>query len=181
MDMELSHLAILLGLIVALPQTFCLAQTQTAIRWARAFPRANTPGYVLMAVGTVWFLNNLRQESIADFETYKNMMLYGFAGLGIAACYYVRDFISIRGLSVVLLLLGKCIVDTARHAESPWRLVLIVWAYLMVVAGMWLAISPWRLRDLIDWVTADAGRFRKLAAVRMAFGLLVLGLGLAVF
>ena len=62
MDMELSHLAILLGLIVALPQTFCLAQTQTAIRWAKAFPRANTPGYVLMAVGTVWFLNNLRQE-----------------------------------------------------------------------------------------------------------------------
>ena len=33
--------------------------------------------------------------------------------------------------------------------ETDWRLVLVTMAYVLVFAGMWFTISPWRFRDLI--------------------------------
>jgi hypothetical protein len=60
-------------------------------------------------------------------------------------------------------------------------LLLSTWAYLWILAGMWLIISPWRLRDLIEWMTASESRVRTVSALRLALGLLVAGLGLFAF
>ena len=88
-----------------------------------------------------------------------------------------------RGLAIVLLLLAKLMVDSGRPhlGQTPWVLVLQTWAYLLVVVGMWLTISPWRLRDWLDWATANEKRIKVGCGVRLAFGLIVAGLGVAVF
>ncbi|MBI4326990.1 MAG: hypothetical protein HY674_17250, partial [Chloroflexi bacterium] len=132
-------------------------------------------------LGTVWFLWNLNQESISDFAAYKKWMLVGFGAIGVSSCIFVRDFLAVRGLAVVLLLLAKLTLDTARWHDSSWRLVLVVWAYLWVVAGIWFTISPWRLRDLLNWATANEQRVRVGSAIRLALGLFVAILGLTVF
>lgn len=80
-----------------------------------------------------------------------------------------------------MILFAKLIVDTARWHESDWRLVLVTLAYIMVVTGMWLTASPWRMRDLIQWATAEESRYKKLSIGRAAFGILLVILGLAVF
>ena len=72
-------------------------------------------------------------------------------------------------------------VDSARWHPSEWSLVITVWAYVLVVAGIWITISPWRLRDLINWKTANVQRTRLLSGVRVAFGLFVATLGFLVF
>jgi len=46
---------------------------------------------------------------------------------------------------------------------------------------MWFTISPWRLRDLLDWATATDTRVRVGSGIRLAFGLFVAVLGLTVF
>ena len=46
---------------------------------------------------------------------------------------------------------------------------------------MWFTISPWRMRDILNWSVATESRTRLLSGVRMSFGLLVLVLGLTVF
>ena len=89
-----------------------------------------------MVLGTVWFLYNLSQESISDFAAYKNILVALFAAVGIGSCIFVQDFLAVRGLAVVFLLLAKLMVDTARWEDTPWRLVIVVWAYLFVVAGI---------------------------------------------
>ena len=179
--MKLSTLAILLGLGFGLPQLFGLLNPSKFREAVRQFPRSETWGYGLMVLGTAWFLWNLGQENISDFAAYKKAMLIGFAAVGVATCIYVRDFLAVRGLAIVFLLLAKLMVDTARWEETEWRLVIVTWAYLLVVAGMWLTISPWRLRDLLNWGTATDQRIRVACGLRLAFGLFVLALGLAVF
>jgi hypothetical protein len=72
-------------------------------------------------------------------------------------------------------------VDTARWVDSGWRLVIVTWAYMWILAGMWFTISPWRLRDFIQWGTATPERIRLLSGLRVAFGLFVLLLGLTAF
>ena len=143
--MKLSTLAILLGLGFGLPQLFGLLNPSKFREAVRQFPRSETWGYGLMVLGTAWFLWNLGQENISDFAAYKKAMLIGFAAVGVATCIYVRDFLAVRGLAIVFLLLAKLMVDTARWEDTEWRLVIVTWAYLLVIAGMWLTVSPWRL------------------------------------
>jgi hypothetical protein len=59
--------------------------------------------------------------------------------------------------------------------------VIATWAYIWILAGMWFTISPWRLRDLILWATANENRLKIVSAVRLAFGVFVVILGLTVF
>jgi len=101
--------------------------------------------------------------------------------VAVGACFFVQDFLAARGLAVIALLLAKLMVDTARWVETPWRLVIVIWAYFLVIFGMWITISPWRLRDLINWRTATVERTRMMSAVKCAFGIFVLILGVTVF
>lgn len=179
--MTLSTLAILLGLVVAGANLFAVIQPEACRNMARAFPRNPIVGYALMGIATVWFMYNVNQEQIADFARYKKPMIIGFGILGAMTCIYVSDFLAVRGLAVIMLLLGKTMVDTARWADTGWRLVIVAWAYLLVFMGMWLTISPWRLRDMIQWGTRDERRTRTIGSIKLAFGLFVLVLGLTAF
>jgi hypothetical protein len=90
-----------------LPQIYGLLNPQRFAAGVRKFPRSLFWGNGLMLLGTAWFLYNVSQESIADFSNYKNILLGLFAGVGIGSCIFVRDFLAVRGLAVVLLLWGS--------------------------------------------------------------------------
>jgi len=179
--MKLWVLAILLGLLYVVVNIYGFLKPAAFGAAARKFPRNTPVGYPLMVAATVWFIWNVYQEPIADFAAIKPYLCAFFAAIGVGACLFVKDYLPVRGLAVLLLLMAKLMVDTARWVDTPWRLVITTWAYVWIIAGMWLTISPWRLRDLVNWVTANEARIRRIAAVRAGFGLLVLLLGLTVF
>jgi hypothetical protein len=182
-SLKLSTLAVLLGLGMGLPQIYGILNPTAFAAAVRKFPRSVPWGYALMLLGTVWFLWNLSQESISDFASYKNILFAGFAAIGIGTCVFVQDFLAVRGLAVVLLLLAKLMVDTGRpHLPATnWTLVIQTWAYLFVVAGIWFTVSPWRLRDFLEWGTASQKRIKVGCGLRLAFGLFVAALGVAKF
>lgn len=183
MTLKLSTLSVILGLGMGLPQIYGIAKPAAFAAAVRRFPRSVPWGVALMLLGTGWFLWNLSLESISDFANYKTPMMAGFAAVGIGSCVYVQDFLAVRGLAVVLLLLAKLMVDTGRPllAATRWTWVIQTWAYVLVVAGIWLTVSPWRLRDLLNWATANEKRVRIGSAARLAFGLFVAALGLLKF
>ena len=183
MTLKLSTLAILLGLGLGLPQIYGLMKPAAFGAAVRKFPRSLPWGYALTLLGTAWFLWNLSQESIADFASYKNLLFAAFAAIGIGTCFFVQDFLAVRGLAVVFLLLAKLMVDSGRPmlAYTSWALVIQSWAYLLVMVGMWLTVSPWRLRDFLNWATANEQRIKVGCGIRLAFGLAVALLGVAIF
>src|SRR5262245_51358080 len=183
MTFKLSTLSIILGLGMGLPQIYGLINPQKFAASVRKFPRNVPIGVVLMLLGTAGFLWNLRQESISDFATFKPYLMVGFALVGVTSCLFVQDFLAVRGLAVVFLLLAKLMVDSGRPmlGVTHWTLVMQTWAYVLVVAGIWLTISPWRLRDLLNWATANESRVRIGSAIRLGFGLFVATLGLTAF
>jgi uncharacterized protein YjeT (DUF2065 family) len=179
--MKLSSLAIVLGLIYVLPNIYGVLQPAKFGEAARKFPRYTPVGYPLMLLATVWFVYNVYREPIADFAVMKPYLCGFFAAVGVGACIFVRDFLPVRGLAVLLLLAAKLMVDTARWVDTPWRLVISTLAYIWVLAGMWLTVSPWRLRDMANWLAASENRVRLFTGARVAFGVFVLLLGLTVF
>jgi len=181
--MKLSLLSILLGVGMGVPQVYGLARPAQLAAAARRLPRNLPAGVALMLLGTAWFLWIVNAEPIADFSAYKPMMMFAFAAVGLLACIFIQDFLAARGLAVLLLLLGKLMVDTGRPhlGESAWVLVIQAWAYVLIVAGIWFTITPWKLRDLIEFATATEARTRLFSGVRLAFALLIVALGLTVF
>lgn len=180
-DLKLSTLSVVMGLIVALPSIYGLLKPKEFAAAARKFPRYTPVGYALTLLGTLWFLWYLRQESVADFANLKKAFYFLFGAVGIGTCMFVRDFLPVRGLAVVFLLVAKLMVDTARWEDTDWRLVISTWAYALAVAGMWFTISPWRLRDILNWSVATESRTRFTSGARVVFGLFVVVLGLTVF
>ena len=179
--MNLTLLTLLLGLAYGVPQLLGLMNPVRFRDILRRFPRHELSGMILMSLGTVWFLYLLKTDDISDFESFKPVMFIGFAVIGFGTCAFVRDFLAVRGLAVMVLLVAKLVLDTARWVDTEWRLVLAVWSYLWIVLAVWLTVSPWRLRDYLEWVTATESRIRLASALRLAFSLLLVGLALTAF
>lgn len=178
---KLSTVTILLGLAFAALHVRGVLNPSAFGKAARRFPR-NTPlGFPLILAATGWFLYYVQQENVADFTSFKPLLYGVFTLVGVGSCFFLQDFLPVRGVAVLMLLGAKLIVDSARWVDSDWRLVPVTWAYIWVFMGMWLTISPWRLRDIINWVTATDGRTRIISGLRVAFGLFVAVLGFAVF
>jgi len=181
--MKLSLLSILLGLGFAVPQVYGLARPRQFAEAVKKFPRNLGAGIFLMLLGTAWFAWNVNNEPIADFSAFKPYMLAGFIAVGVLSCVFIQDFLAVRGLAVVFLLLGKFMVDTGRPhlGESPFVLVIQAWAYVLILAGIWFTITPWKLRDFLNFATANESRVRLSSAVRLAFATFIVILGLTAF
>ncbi len=176
--MSLANLSLVLGLGLALPQLWQLTRPDAWRQWSADFPRSKPLGYLLVGFATAWFLWHVRNETLADFAKYKPFLLAGFALIGVLTCIYVSDFLAARGLALTMLLMAKLMVDTARWHESDWRWVISGLAYVWVFFGIWLTISPWRLRDFLTWHNRSNSRIRTLAAARLGLSALLVVLGL---
>ena len=170
-----------LGLLYAVPNFWGVVKPASFATAARKFPRYTPLGFVLTLTATVWFLYYVSLETNQDFVNLKKLLYVAFGAVGVGTCLFVRDFLPVRGLAALLLLMAKAMTDTARLVETDWRLVIVTWAYVFVFAGMWFTISPWRLRDLIHWSTASELRTRCCCGIRLAFGLFVLVLAFTAF
>jgi len=181
--MTLSLLSILLGVGMSVPQIYGLTKPVQFAAAARKFPRNLPAGIFLMLLGTGWFLWIVNAEPIADFSAFKPYMMAAFAAVGILSCIFIQDFLTVRGLAVVLLLLAKLMLDTGRPhlGDSRWVLVIQIWAYIFIVMGIWFTVTPWKLRDFLNWATATEARIKIGSTIRLAFALFVVILGLTAF
>tara|TARA_Y100000780_G_scaffold145617_1_gene131367 strand:- start:643 stop:1335 length:693 start_codon:yes stop_codon:yes gene_type:complete len=188
-QVSLANLSIVLGVFWVAVAGYTLAKPVDVGQALRAFPRANAPGYVLMLAATAWFLWNIKIEDMADYREIKHWFYIGFGAVGVGSCIFLRDFLAVRGLAVFMLLLAKLMLDTQRDYMlaapeahmSEWRLVFTVWAYAIIFMCMWWVISPWRMRDMIEWMLAKPGRLAAKGWFRLGFGILLIALGLTVF
>ena len=179
--MKLSTLAAALGLLVTLPNLLGVLRPAAYAGLARQFPRHTPIGWILTLAATGWFIHYVSLETNQDFLHLKKLLYLVFGAVGVGTCLFVRDYLPVRGLAALYLLAAKLMVDTARDVETSWRLVIISWAYVLVLAGMWFTVSPWRLRDLIQWSTASEGRTRLLCGLQLVFGLLLLALAFTAY
>src|SRR5262245_51365950 len=111
MTMTLSSLCVVLGIGYALPNIYGFFQPQRFAAWLRQFPRNLAWGVALILLATAWFEWNLYQENISDFAAWKPALQLLFALTGIGCCFYLQDFLAVRALAVLMLLLAKWMLD----------------------------------------------------------------------
>ena len=175
---SLKPLAIAIGAVIVASRLPGLLNPQKFRAVLKKFPRAVWPGIAFLSIALVWcsiIVGNANEEGMTIGKPFVFAFLFG-TYIGLIALKF--DFLAVRGLAILLLLVAKVIVDSANQIETPWRLVMTVLAYAWAIAGMWLTVSPYRMRDLIDWSTASDSRCRMLCGIGVGFGVFLIALGL---
>ncbi len=118
----------------------------------KAFPRNRVLGMLLTAIGLIWSALYIDRMSLGDLGKYK-WLLYVLTPLSFyMIVQYLDDLLAARALGGILMLYPTMLVDSARWIDSPARYVAIVTAYLMVILGIWLILSPFKFRIWTDVV-----------------------------
>jgi hypothetical protein len=178
---SLSAVAIVLGVVYLLAHLPGVLWPGPVRSEVGRFPRHLPTGLVLTFIASVWWVTLLATTDLGEFSVYRNTLLTISIVLLTLTMLLAHQFLAVRGLALLLLLGAQVILDAAFLLDTPVRLVMTVLAYVWATTGIILIISPYRLRDFIEWASRSESRFRGLSWGGVAFGVFLLILGIFVY
>jgi len=130
-----------------------LAKNEKLDGLIKDFPRSKKLAVLFMLCGCVWFLyRHVLNLGAADFGDYKSVITIVTLFILISSFIFTKDFLAVRGFSVVLLLYSREVLDAAFLQEPLSRLVLVSVTYLLIVFALYFGAWPYRMRDLITYL-----------------------------
>jgi len=144
----------------------------------QAFPRSRTAAFLLMGTASVWFLYKIMHLGPADFGQYRNLLFLMFLATAVGSFFFVPDFLAVRGLAALTLLVSGVLLDAAYMEAPQTRLFLVSFVYLVIVLALYLGASPYRLRDFFDWLYRKELRPRVAGGTVAVYGSLLIGVAL---
>lgn len=150
----------------------------------QALPRNYTAGVVVTSIAFAWFwlliapqglgLLSKLEMNLGDFNKAKPILRIVVPVALVLFVKYVREFLFVRGLGMVALLSAAPILMSAFQKEPTTRLLLPIFAYVLIIKGMFWVGKPYVFRDAVTWATATVGRFRMMLIAGLVYGALVL-------
>jgi len=133
--------------------------------------------WLLVAPKGLGFLSALTME-LGEFDKLKPALR-----IIIPLAYYglitqVKEFLFPRGLGAFLLMAAAPLLGAAFLKDPSSRLLVSIFAYAMIIKGLFFVSMPYLFRDGVNWATESAGRWKMLAMAGLAYGVLVLLLSL---
>jgi hypothetical protein len=172
--MTLFLATLLPGLLLALLGVVLLWNNSAVSSSFRAFPRSTRASWICFGAATalfLWRLSRLGEADLIFFKSAQPVMLA--AGLlAILAFFYTPDFLAVRGLSVLMLLAAEPLLYAAyMEYQHPQRLLMVTAVYVGLVASLYLAAAPYRLRDFFEWLFQRPTRPRLVGAILLTYGI----------
>ena len=126
-----------------------------------------------MGVCAVWAWIVLFNAATDDWAWARPLVVIGVPIAYWLVIQFADQFLAVRGLAALILLIAKVMVDAADQSELPLRLIVTVLAYIWVCVAVWMASAPHQVRDVIGFVTANNTRCRLACFLGMCVGALL--------
>ena len=139
------------------------------------FPRSRVAGVVLLTVCLVWTFWLLATIQMGEFSSFRRPLLIALPIGYVLALRFVDEFLAVRALGILCLLAAEPLLDAAFLRYETSRLLVTVFAYLLIVAGLFWVAIPYVFRDQINWIARSGFRWRLLHAMELAYGAVILG------
>ena len=170
-----------LGIPLAAYGLFAVARPSLMSQALVAFPRNSAAGTVLCATGWFWTAYELDTIGIEIFDRFLKAFPFELwilaCVLTVLTCWWMANLLPIRGMAAIFMLFPAELFPVIRLEETPWRLALVVFAYLCAGTGMFGMFYPWRIRQVLAWIASAPGRVAAMGALALATGVLFLTLG----
>ncbi len=168
------------GLTAALCLAALLAPTWFRRQW-QGFPRNPIWGCLLAAVDLAWAAYVVHGAELGMFG-FLRPYIYPLAIMAYAMIIVLmNELLAPRALGGLLLLVSNPMLNAARWLDSPWRFVMVILAYVLVIKGMVLVLSPYWFRKAGERLYRSEAGCRAWGLTGFVFGLFLVALGLAVY
>lgn len=181
------------GLVLALwligLHVLMLARPAAVQVFLKKFPRNDQLGQILLGIGLAWFwlliapsgLGKLSALSmnLGEFNGAKGLLQILVPISLILVCRAVRDFLAVRALGLLGLMVGAPLLGAAFLKDPTSRLLVPIFAYLLLTASLFCVGMPYLFRDAVTWVMADQKRWKLFSLAGLVYGLATLVCALA--
>ena len=100
---SLSQVVVWLGFGSFLLHAWWFFNYDKAVAWGRSFPRSEPIGAVLLALATAWAAWLAGTMNLMEYTRFRPIFVLAAVALGVSSWLYVREFIAVRALGVLLL------------------------------------------------------------------------------
>ena len=165
--------SLVFGSLLTAQGLFFLAGGRYAVAVLQTLPRDVWTGRVLAALawlGAGWAAWVMPLSIIEPFKRFIPVVVLVCIPL---SWYWLDDLLACRATGGILMLFPTPLLLSLRAHPSPWRLVLITFAYLAIIKGMFLMLYPWHMRRACHAAAAST-------ILRMIGGVTALVVGLVI-
>lgn len=149
---DLRMLAVAVGTVFGMLSLPCLLLPGRVRDWIRDFPRNKFAAWIISAVGVTWVAWLLFKTPLAWVDDYKPSLYFLAPVFFLIMVNYMDELLAPRALGGFLLLLPSPIIDIARQRG----LLLVSLAYMLVVLGIMLVLSPYMFRKgMALWIKSN--------------------------
>ncbi len=141
---------------------------------AQRFPRSRFAGFLLLTVDLVWSLWLVATIEMGEFASFRGPLLIALPIGYFLVLRFVDEFLAVRALGVLCLLAAEPLLDAAFLRHEASRLLVTVFAYVLIIAGLFWTAIPYILRDEINWGARTPARWRLLHGIIFCYGAAIL-------
>src|ERR1051326_6924464 len=146
--------------------------------FAKRLPRSMMAGVILLTIDLIWAFWLLSTMEMGEFATFRRPLLVALPIGYLLVLRFLEEFLAVRALGVLCLLAAEPLLGAAFFRYEPSRLLVTVFAYLLVVAGLFWVTMPYLLRDQIDWMTRQNSRWKLLHGAAVLYGAIIFAFAL---
>jgi hypothetical protein len=140
----------------------------------KQFPRSRAAGVVLLTICLAWTMWLLATIQMGEFASFRRPLLIALPIGYVLALFFVDEFLAVRALGILCLPVAEPLLDAAFLRYETSRLLVTVFAYLLIIAGLFWVAIPYVLRDQINWSARSVFRWRCLHFIVLVYGCVIL-------
>jgi hypothetical protein len=168
--LTMKAVGIVLGLALLCTHSFAFAKRDTVQAALKLFPRNRRSGVVLTIINALFAFVLMSEIDMGEFFHLRNKILIVIPVAAFLVIRFCDEFLAVRALGALLLLLAAPILDCAFLQPQATRLLLPILAYGWIIKGLvWVGL-PYLMRDSINWVIARQWRWTACCFAGIGYG-----------
>ena len=181
---EISSLTVYAVVIGSVMLGFCLAWfsfPQTINSWLAVFPRNIWAGRILAALDIALVTFLLLSERFSWVDAHQQLVFMAAPAAFFIVIFLMDELLAVRALGGLLLLIPFWILKAAFEHPASGKLLMTLFAYMLVVKGIVLVWSPYLYRKQLQRVNSSVAlKFISFLAGSV-LGLAMIVMGLVVY
>lgn len=173
-DLSLRVAGYLCGVFLVLVGLLGVALPGPTRAGAMKFPRSSVAGFLLLTLAALWSFWLLATMEMGEFAAFRRPLLIFLPFAYALVLMFVREFLAVRALGMLFLLAATPLLEAAFLRHEASRLLVTVFAYVLIVVGIFWVTMPYLKRDFIAWSARSNGRWAGLHAGALLYGAVIL-------
>lgn len=165
---------IVVALALILSHGWALKNTAKTQAFLKALPRTYFWGVILLTIDFLWAEFALVNMDMGEFFNMRDKFMMIVAGGYVAVLIYVKEFLAVRALGSLMLLVAGPVLTAAFLQPQTSRLLLPILAYVWIIVGMFFIGMPFLMRDWVNVLIAKPQRWNLAVYGGIAYGIVLL-------